>query len=103
MLVEFLGHLFGEADAPVGSGVAGDVSGVHPDGAVDAHEIPHGGPEEAGAGGFGVCFDTDVAHDDVSGGVDVIAVEIGAVVFVFLRDFEISGGGAVTFATGGDL
>lgn len=76
---------------------------MHTDSPVDPHKVPHGCTEEGGAGRFGVSSNSDVAHDDVSGGIDVVAVQIGTVVFVLLRNFEFSGGCAVALASRGDL
>ncbi len=74
-MIEFFGHVAGEADAAVGGWVAGEVALVHADGAVDADEVEHFGTFEAGAGWLGVFAIVDVLADDVAVGVLVIAVE----------------------------
>ncbi len=89
----------------MGGGVTWEEAFVHADAAIEAHEVGHFGAFEAGAWRHGVFCDVDVFFDHVSSAVHVVAVEVGFVPLVFLRDFEVAGGramGGVARGEGGD-
>ena len=87
----------------MGGGVAGEVADVHADGAIEAHEVGHGGIFKDLAGLGAVLAGVGIAIDDLpGGGVTDDAVKGGFVVLVFLGNFELSGGGGVSGLAGGD-
>ena len=103
MVVEGFGHISGEADAAVGSGVAGQVALVHSDGTVKAQKVKHGCAFIELPGGGLVLAGVRVAVDDLAGSaVFNHAVEAGAVVRVALGDLKAALGGAVRAGAGGD-
>lgn len=102
LLVKFLGHVAGEADAAVGGGVAGEVTLVHADAAIDAHEVKHLRALEPRAGRPGIDAVVDVLQDDVAVEVLVVAVDGGFVVDVLFHDAVAAGAGVVALGAGGD-
>lgn len=101
---EFLGHVMGHADAAVGGGVAGKVSCMHADSAVEAHEIRH----------RGVVFHLtrfDLIHAEVRVVIDHLAsslvldhaVKRGFVILAFLGDLEVACVRPGALFSGGDF
>jgi hypothetical protein len=77
-------HMTGHTHATVGGRVAGQVAGVHAHRTVDSHEIRHGRSAENGARWPPVAVHADIGFHDIARPIDIIAVKIGDMVFVFL-------------------
>ena len=66
---KLLCHVVWHSNTAVGSGVSGEVAGVHADGVVEAHEVGHGGVVEDLAGADFVDADIRAVVNDSSGGL----------------------------------
>lgn len=61
-------HVVGHSNTAVGSGVAGEVAGVHADGAVEAHVVRHGGIIKDLTWLDFIDADVGIVVDDLAGG-----------------------------------
>ena len=66
----------GETDAAVGSGVAGQVPGVHSDAAVDSHEVGHGCSSKRSSWRATMGFYPDIGFNDIPRRIDIVAVKV---------------------------
>ncbi len=93
---KFSGHVVGEADTTMRGGVAGEISGVHSDGAVKPHKVGHRGMNEFFASTRFVFADICVVIDGFPCGfVFDHSVEGGFMIDIFLSDFVAPARGGV--------
>ena len=69
----------------------------------DLHVVRHRCPLEVGAGRFGIFLNVDIWSDDIARRIDIVAVQIGSVIFVFLHNGEVAVRRVSAFAAGGQL
>ena len=93
---------FGEADAAVRSGVAWEVSCVHSDAAVDSHEVGHRCAPECSARRATMGFYPNVGFNDIPRRIDIVAVKVRCVVFIFLDHLESAGRSAISHTASGN-
>ncbi len=85
---EFLRHLAWRSDAAKRSGIAGKLALMHANATGYAHKEWHWRALENCARWLWVLAEVDIFLDDVPGSVNIIPVQIGGVVLVFLNDLK---------------
>ena len=75
---------------------------MHPDTASETHKMVHFRPLEAGACGWFILGDVDIGHDHVAGSIHKVAIQVGLMILVFLRDLEVARLGRVVLIARAD-
>ena len=84
--VEDLSHSPRHADAPVRIRHPRKVACMHPDAAIDPHEIRHGRAAKGSPWRSGVLHDAHVSHHDIPRGIHIVTVKGGKMIPFFLND-----------------
>lgn len=92
----------GHPHTAVRGGVAGEVAGVQAVAGLEFHEKGHGRADEVGAGRPALFPGVYIGFHDCAVGVDVIAIQAGAVVAIQAQDLEMPGGSGIALAAGRD-
>src|SRR5436189_4471274 len=83
-LEEIFRHEFRHPDAAVGSGIAGEISGMHSNSSMNAHKIGHRCALEMSPGRLRIDAQLDIWLYHIIGAIDVIAVFARNMVHILL-------------------
>jgi hypothetical protein len=84
-------------------GITRQIAGVQTESRSDLHVVRHRCPLEVRAGRFGILLNVNVGHNHVVCCIDIVAIQIGGVIFIFLDNGEVTVRRISAFAAGGKL
>ena len=100
-LEEIFRHEFRHPDAAVRSGIAGEISGMHSNSSMNAHEIRHGRALEMSPGRLRIVAQLNIWLYHIISRIDVIAVFGRDMIHILLLNREMADRSVQSFPPGG--